>query len=205
MTDIRMNGRSPAATEFRSERVIAAARALSIEGGYEAVQMRAVAKSAKVALATLYRYYASKDVLLTALIDQEISRFAQEVNDRPARGRTPATRAADTYVRAFRGMTQNRGFAHAIMTSYHAPISFEESSRRIESGEVLRTWPNEFLDIAAQSAWGPDHSPTTTQYRVLHMLEALWASTIIGWLNSNLTTAEVERRIGLAAAALLPD
>lgn len=205
MAEIKLNGRSPAAVEFRTERVIAAARELAIQGGYEAVQMRAVAARAKVALATLYRYYGSKDVLLTALIDQEISRFATEMQVRPSRRRTAAGRAADTYIRAFRGMTRDRGFAHAIMTSYHAPIAFEESQQRAAAGEVLKVWPNEFHQVAATAAWGPDRTPTPTEYRVLHMLEALWASSSIMWLNSSLTTAEVERRINVAAEAMVPD
>ena len=40
---------------------------LAREGGYEAVQMRDVAARADVALGTVYRYFASKDQLLTAV------------------------------------------------------------------------------------------------------------------------------------------
>lgn len=205
MAEIKLNGRSPEATEFRAERVILAARTLALQGGYEAVQMRAVAQLAKVALATLYRYYPSKDDLLNVMIDREIGRFAKEIGERPSRHRDPASRAADTFIRAFRGIKEQRGFAHAIMTSYHIPVAFDVSVARAESGEVVSTWPNEFLNIAARSAWGADYTPTRAQFRALHMIEALWASSLIGWLNSTLTTAEVEKRIKIAAVALLQD
>lgn len=203
MAAIKLNGRTPEATEFRAERVIVAARELAYQGGYEAVQMRAVARSARIALATLYRYYPSKDDLLAGVVDREISRFAKEVDDRPSRHRTAAGRAADTFVRAFRGITTNRGYAHAIMTSYHVPVVFEESQIRAADGEVRPVGTNEFLNIAARAAWGVEHHPTRAQYRGLQILEALWASSLIGWLNSTLSTAEVEKRLKIAAEAVL--
>ncbi|MSV68159.1 MAG: TetR family transcriptional regulator, partial [Actinobacteria bacterium] len=44
----------------RRRRLVEAAVKLARSGGYEAVQMRDVASAADVALATLYRQYASK-------------------------------------------------------------------------------------------------------------------------------------------------
>lgn len=205
MNDIKLNGRSPEAVEFRADRVMRAARELALEGGYEAVQMREVAKRAQVALATLYRYYPSKDDLLLAVINREIGRFGKEMGERPADDQDPKQRAADTLIRAFRGIIVNRGFAHAIMRSYHVAVPYADSVDRAGKGEILSTWPNEFLTITAQAAWGDDHVPTLEQYQALHILEAVWAGSLIGWLNSTLSQQEVETRLTIAAIALLGD
>ncbi|RMH68804.1 MAG: TetR/AcrR family transcriptional regulator, partial [Actinomyces sp.] len=47
-------------------RIIETAMRLALEGGYEAVQMREVAERAEVSLATIYRHFPGKDVVLVA-------------------------------------------------------------------------------------------------------------------------------------------
>ena len=54
----------------RRRRVIDAAFELGADGGYDAVQMRDVAATANVALATIYRYFSSKDHLLAAAMSE---------------------------------------------------------------------------------------------------------------------------------------
>src|ERR1700728_4102053 len=56
------------AQQARRQRVIDAAMALGLEGGYEAVQMRDVAARADVAMGTVYRYFTSKEHLLAATL-----------------------------------------------------------------------------------------------------------------------------------------
>ncbi|MBL1075941.1 helix-turn-helix transcriptional regulator [Nocardia sp. 2] len=51
----------------RRQRLLTAARELAAEGGYAAVTMHAVADRARLARATVYRYFGSKDQLLTAV------------------------------------------------------------------------------------------------------------------------------------------
>ena len=48
----------------RRKRILDATLAIASKGGYEAVQMRAVAERADVAVGTLYRYFPSKVHLL---------------------------------------------------------------------------------------------------------------------------------------------
>ena len=71
----------------RRERILDATIALASQGGFEAVQMRAVAEQAEVALGTLYRYFPSKIHLLVTALAREF--------ERPRRcwppGRSPAT------------------------------------------------------------------------------------------------------------------
>jgi AcrR family transcriptional regulator len=52
--------------EARRERILDATYALAREGGYDAVQLRAVSHRSHVALATIYRYFTSRDHLIAA-------------------------------------------------------------------------------------------------------------------------------------------
>ncbi len=71
----------------RRRRLIDAAFELGAEGGYEAVQMREVAATANVALATIYRYFSSKDHLLAAAMTEWTVRLRDRVAQSPPRGR----------------------------------------------------------------------------------------------------------------------
>ncbi|MFI5432518.1 TetR family transcriptional regulator [Rhodococcus baikonurensis] len=53
MSAVKVNGRTAEAKAFRVERVVKATRELASAGGYEAVQMREVARVAQTALSTL--------------------------------------------------------------------------------------------------------------------------------------------------------
>src|SRR5215468_9477033 len=65
---------SSAAQRQRRQRILDATLALASKGGYEAVQMRAVAERAGVALGTLYRYFPSKIHLLVSGLAREFGR-----------------------------------------------------------------------------------------------------------------------------------
>ena len=64
-----------AAQRDRHRRILDATLALASKGGYEAVQMRAVAERADVALGTLYRYFPSKIHLLVSALAREFERY----------------------------------------------------------------------------------------------------------------------------------
>jgi AcrR family transcriptional regulator len=53
----------------RHEAIMAAARALAVEGGMAAVQMAPVAQRAGIAAGTIYRYFPSKIHLVSALVE----------------------------------------------------------------------------------------------------------------------------------------
>src|SRR3712207_8370837 len=63
-----------AAQRDRRRRILDATIALASKGGFEAVQMRAVAEKADVALGTLYRYFPSKIHLLVSGLARELER-----------------------------------------------------------------------------------------------------------------------------------
>lgn len=77
--------------QARRERLIDSARELALEGGYPAVTMHDVADRAGVARATVYRYFATKDHLLTEVAATWAHRVTDDV-DALAVGDTPQER-----------------------------------------------------------------------------------------------------------------
>ena len=69
------------AQRARYDRIIASAKELATEGGYDAVQMRAVAERSGVALGTVYRYFPSKNHLLVVATLQMFEQFAERFPD----------------------------------------------------------------------------------------------------------------------------
>jgi AcrR family transcriptional regulator len=69
-----------AAQRARRERIVQAAISLLESGEYEAIQMRDVAATAGVALATVYRYFSSKEHLYAAALLDWSKSFAERAD-----------------------------------------------------------------------------------------------------------------------------
>src|SRR5215472_3699272 len=92
-----------AAQRERRKRIIDATLALASKGGYEAVQMRAVAERADVALGTLYRYFPSKIHLLVSGLAREFER----AEARLGRSAPPGEAAQDRVVFVLHRVTRS--------------------------------------------------------------------------------------------------
>src|SRR5271169_5014823 len=77
-----------AAQRERRQRILDATLALASKGGYDAVQMRAVAERADVALGTLYRYFPSKIHLLVGALTEEMDQIQDKLDRKPIPGET---------------------------------------------------------------------------------------------------------------------
>ncbi|MFD9678411.1 TetR family transcriptional regulator [Rhodococcus sp. NPDC059969] len=204
MAAVKVNGRTAEAKALRVERVVKATRELASAGGYEAVQMREVARVAQTALSTLYKYYAAKDDLIAAAVWSELDSLADDLLRRPPRQRTAEGRAGEVFVRAFLGMVRDPGFAHAAMSGYKTLREYNpDLGERPDESNEITVWSTPFGFIASTQAWGPDHRCTPMQSRTLAMLEDLWSASVVGWLNGDTSVDEVKRRLRLAAKRLL--
>ena len=72
-----------AAQRERRKRILDATLTLASQGGYDAVQMRAVAERADVALGTLYRYFPSKIHLLVSGLVREFESTSDKLRQLP--------------------------------------------------------------------------------------------------------------------------
>ena len=111
------------AQQARRQRVVDAAMALGLDGGYEAVQMRDVAARADVAMGTVYRYFTSKDHLLAAALVHWVEQLDSRLAQLPAQGDSAAVRVIDVLDRALRAMGRQPQLVGAVFTALASPGS----------------------------------------------------------------------------------
>lgn len=105
----------------RQSRLIAAARELASSGGYAAVTMHEVADRAGVSRATVYRYFASKDHLLTAVSADWARDITASFDDHPPAGRTSTARVRSLLDRVIEATAQDLQLAAATVQAATSP------------------------------------------------------------------------------------
>lgn len=178
----------------RRDQVVAAATALAEAGGYDAVVMKAVADRSGVALATLYRWFASKDHLLTEVLlawGGELS--AAMAADPPTEG-DAADRVAALLGRVMEVAGSRPRLAGAVVA---AVLSVDGGSLdpQGEFHEMVARW----IGIGLGDVEVPERDA------VIQVLEHVCFSTIIGLATGRQTTADATAQLTTAARLLLRD
>ena len=172
----------------RRRRVIDAAFELGAERGYEAVQMRDVSAIANVSLATIYRYFSSKDHLLAAAMTEWTTKLQGRVAQSPPKGDTPADQLCDVLARACRAMARQPKLSAALVRALSSPDPGVQQS----AADVQRQIEAMASDIL--SDLGPQ-----TQSDILAVLGHVWYSTLVAWANGRTdfdrVTAELDRAV----------
>jgi AcrR family transcriptional regulator len=172
----------------RRKRVIDAAFELGAERGYEAVQMRDVAATANVALATIYRYFSSKDHLLAAAMTDWTARLQSRVAQSPPRGDTAADKLVDVLHRGCHALQRQPKLGMALVRA----LSSSDAGVRQSSLEVQRQIGSMGDEILA------DLDPQT-RADILAVLGHVWYSTPVAWANGrtdfSFVTHELERAV----------
>jgi AcrR family transcriptional regulator len=177
----------------RRERVISAALTLGAEGGYDAVQMRDVATRGEVALGTIYRYFSSKDHLLSAALVQWTHDLERRVTQRPPRGATTADRVIDILQRAVRAMEREPKLSAAVLAAMSSPDP-QVAACQLEVGEVM--------DRIQAVAFPADFDPAL-QGRIIRVLGHVWYSSLVGWVNGWTGMSDTADELASAAHLLL--
>jgi TetR/AcrR family transcriptional regulator, cholesterol catabolism regulator len=178
----------------RRARVVDAAMALASSGGYDAVQMRDVASSASVALGTVYRYFSSKDHLLSAALVEWLEDLERRLASRPPRGDTVADRVVDVIRRASRAIDREPQLAAALVTAVSSPDPAVSACQR----EVTRL-------ITSALAAPMDGLDEARRLGVVRVLSHVWFSSLVGWVNGWTNVDGVGAELEAAARLLLPD
>lgn len=132
-----MSDRSRVLTPRQAQRLsslLKATEELAVKGGYPAVTMRDVAERAGVGIATVYRYFSSKDHLISEMSARRSQLLIEELERSPARGNTPAERVKDVFFRMLEAAAAELQFAAAgvaAMTSGDAIASSADYWRRV--------------------------------------------------------------------------
>ncbi len=182
------------AQQARRQRVIDAAMALGLEGGYEAVQMRDVAARADVAMGTVYRYFTSKDHLLAATLVHWVELLDTRIGQHPPRGEHPADRVLDVLDRALRAMGRQPKLVTAVFTSLSSPdpaaVGCQQQITLLMEGIISRAMGEKDVPDMADRA---------------RMIGHVWYSALVGWVNGWSTMVRVYDELAVSVRLLLPD
>ncbi|MDQ1446845.1 MAG: TetR/AcrR family transcriptional regulator, cholesterol catabolism regulator, partial [Acidimicrobiaceae bacterium] len=156
----------------RRQRVIDAAFELGAERGYDAVQMRDVAATANVALATIYRYFSSKDHLLAAAMTEWTARLQGRVAQSPPQGTTAADQLVDVLNRACHALERQPKLSMALVRALSSPdVGVRESLVEVQG--QISSMGDEILSAL----------DARTRADILAVLGHVWYSTLVAWAN----------------------
>ena len=177
----------------RRRRILDATLALAAKGGYEAVQMRAVAEKAEVAVGTLYRYFPSKVHLLVSALAREFRRLDQRTERSAPPGETAQERMKVVVDMITKSMQREPNLTEAMTRAF----MFADASVANEVEEV-----GFLMDriIARAMARG---EPDEVQLSIARVVSDVWMSNLVSWLTRRASAAEVSNRLALTIDLLL--
>jgi TetR/AcrR family transcriptional regulator, cholesterol catabolism regulator len=182
-----------AAQRERRKRIIDATLALASKGGYEAVQMRAVAERADVALGTLYRYFPSKIHLLVSGLVREFELAEEKLRRKQIPGDTQADRMIFVLSWATKNMQREPLLTEAMTRAF----MFADPSA---ASEV-----NAAAAVMEKILTGAMHEgePTADERAIARVIGDVWLSNLVAWVTRRASADDVASHLELAARLLL--
>jgi AcrR family transcriptional regulator len=179
----------------RRKRILDATLAIASKGGYEAVQMRAVAERADVAVGTLYRYFPSKVHLLVSALGREFERIDAKTDKTAIGAGSPYQRLHQMLSRLNRAMQRNPLLTEAMTRAF----VFADASAAGEVDHVGRLMDSMFARAMS------DGEPTEDQYHIARVISDVWLSNLLAWLTRRASATDVSKRLDLAVRLLIGD
>src|SRR5690348_11669777 len=190
-----------AAQRERRRRILDTTLVLASKGGYDAVQMRAVAEQADVALGTLYRYFPSKIHLLVSALARQFDDTAAMVGRKPVPGDTPADRVIYVLRRATRGMQGDANLTEALTRAF----MFADASVATE----IHVVGMQLTTMLTRAMLGDDYvagvEPTPEQAAIARVISDVWLSSLVSWVTGRANAPEVAEHIETAVRLVLRD
>jgi AcrR family transcriptional regulator len=171
----------PASQQARRERILDAASDLATEGGWDAVQMRAVADRADVALGTLYRYFPSKVHLLVSALGRTFQTLHDSV--RVDAAGTPQERVYRVVAAMTRFLGRHRRLSGAMVRALMTADA--EAAQEVEAvGDLL-------VGFIASATHRPDEPATERDTLVAHIIGKVWLTDVVTLLSGRMTVSQV--------------
>jgi len=184
-----------AAQRDRRKRILDATIALATRGGFDAVQMRAVAEQADVALGTLYRYFPSKIHLLVSALGREFERAEAAGRGKPIPGDTPHERVMYVLSRTTRGLQGEPHLTEALTRAF----MFADASVQSEIHHVGMLMTS--MLTRAMHPGKPDL--TDEDVAIAKVIGDVWLAALVGWVTGRTTSEDVTRQMDVAVRLLL--
>jgi TetR/AcrR family transcriptional regulator, cholesterol catabolism regulator len=188
---------STPAQHGRYERVLQAAAAILTLGGEETLQMKDLSQRADVSLATLYRYFPSKDHVLLAISYSRYENALRRVAGEVPRGATVQERVTNHQLREFRAEQRDQQLT-AALTRVLTDIrpDYRQISHQI----------HELHMKVLQQVATPGRTMNGEQYRRLEIVNDVFGAATRRWLAGVSSAAEARFEIRMGGHLLnVPD
>jgi len=184
-----------AAQRDRRKRILDATITLATRGGFDAVQMRAVAEQADVALGTLYRYFPSKIHLLVSALGREFEKAEAAGRGKPIPGDTPHERVMHVLTRTTRGLQGEPHLTEALTRAF----MFADASVQSEIHHV-----GMLMTSMLTRAMHPDKPDLTDEdVAIAKVIGDVWLAALVGWVTGRTSSEDVTRQMDVAVRLLL--
>ena len=190
---------SPVQRERRT-RILDSTIALASQGGFDAVQMRAVAEQADVALGTLYRYFPSKIHLLVTALAREFERADTAMASNPVPGDTRADRVIHLLRSLTRGLQDDQYLTEALTRAF----MFADRSARHEIngvGLLLIRMLARAMDPEPANPGSGQAAATDEDAAIARVIADVWLAALMAWVtgrsSAEETSAHMERAVRL--------
>ncbi|MCX6470873.1 cholesterol catabolism transcriptional regulator KstR [Williamsia herbipolensis] len=177
----------------RRRRILDSTLALASKGGYDAVQMRAVADRADVAVGTLYRYFPSKVHLLVTALARELERVEGRADRSKLQGDTALERLRHVLDLITLAMQRDPLLTEAMTRAF----MFADASAAAEVDAV-----GAVIDRLLANAMVTG-TPTDEDLKIARVISDVWMSNLVQWLTRRATAADVTNRLELTIELLL--
>ena len=191
--------RSPAQRD-RRRRILEAATTLAAKGGFERVQMRAVAEHADVALGTLYRYFPSKIHLLVSVLAQQFEVAGESLARKAIPGDTPADRVMFVLGRTTQNLQREPNLTEALTRAF----MFADASVAQEI-EVVASHVRRMLLLAMREpgTLSDVPEPTEEEIAVTKVIGDVWLASLVQWVTGRASAHDVATSLDVAVRLLL--
>lgn len=188
-----------AAQRERRQRILEATMAIASKGGFDAVQMRAVAEQADVALGTLYRYFHSKIHLMVSALGRQFEAYQETGTRRSIPGDTAAERVSNLIGYNTRMLQKQPHLTEALTRAFM--FADASVSAEIHTVGMLMT------RMVAGAMHGEDYDDTVEisdeDVAITRVVSDVWLSGLVSWVTGRSTADEVREHVDFAIRLLL--
>jgi TetR/AcrR family transcriptional regulator, cholesterol catabolism regulator len=179
----------------RRQRILSAAQTLASRGGFDGVQMRAVAEKADVALGTLYRYFSSKVHLLVALTYERSVGFLGQLERTPPTDEDPIERVHAVMIQVTRVLQQDPSLTEAMLRA--VMVADASAAAAVHRVNALVT------QILITAYRGGRVEPTAEDESRARVLEMVWLTSLLAWLSGRASSGQVDEDLSTAARLIM--
>jgi len=205
MNSLTYDGLGSAAQRDRRKRILDATVTLASKGGFDAVQMRAVAERADVALGTLYRYFPSKIHLLVSALAREFETAQANFDRVQIPGDTAPDRVMHVLSRSTRSLQRDPNLTEALTRAFMFADASVANEIHIVRMQVERMLMRALRDsrVPGGEAGPTETGPTEVDQAIARVIGDVWLSSLVQWVTGRASTAEVSKYMDVAVRLLL--